>query len=237
MCRINFPWSLCLNPLKWHITFYLTVRGLGVTLDSELTLSQHVNPIARSFNYQLRQLRVVSRSLSLSRCGCGPCSRLRYYCNSLLIGLPKVRLSPLQSVLKAAARLIARLPRYSHISAFMFEQLHWLPLSARIKFKILILVFKAQRGLAPKYLADVLLRPLSASSHRPLRSSNRLDLLVPHTRTAMAQSRSFNSIGPSLWNALSPSTRSRILASNLSSTFAFLKTFFFSCGLAHWERL
>ena len=100
----------------------------------------------------------------------------------------------------------------------MFEQLHWLPLSARIKFKILILVFKAQRGLAPKYLADVLLRPLSASSHRPLRSLNRLELLVPHTRTSMAQSRSFTSIGPSLWNALSPSTRSRILASILSST-------------------
>src|SRR5688572_31906555 len=116
------------------------------------------------------------------------CSRIDY-CNSLLIGLHKVRLSPLQSVLKAAARLIARLSRYSHISAFMFEQLHWLPLSARIKFKILILVFNAQRGLAPKYLADVLLRPLSASSHRPLRSSNRLELLVPHTRTAMAQSR------------------------------------------------
>src|SRR5688572_17932251 len=91
--------------------------------------------------------------------------------------LAKVCLSPLQSVLNAAARLIARPLRYSHISTFMFEQLHWLPLSARIEFKILILVFKAQRGLAPKYLADVLLRPLSASSHRPLRSSNTLELL------------------------------------------------------------
>src|SRR5688572_21406669 len=82
-----------------------------------------------------------------------------------------------------------------------------------------------------QYLADVLLRPLSASSHRPLRSLNRLELLVPHTRTSMAQSRSFTSIGPSLWNALSPSTRTRILSSNLSSTFAFLKTFFFSLAL------
>ena|SRR6218665_631428 len=34
--------------------------------------------------------------------------------DSLLIGLPKTRLSPLQTVLNAAARLIARLPRYSH---------------------------------------------------------------------------------------------------------------------------
>src|SRR5678816_3029665 len=190
--------------------------------------------LTRSSYFHLRRLRAVRRSVSSSvfttLVHAFICSRIDY-CNSLLIGLPKVHLSPLQSVLNAAARLVARLPWYSHISTFMFEQLHWLPLSARIKFKIIILVFKAQRGFAPKYLSDVLLRPLSASSHRPLRSSNRLELLVPHTRTAMAQSRSFTSIGPSLWNALSPSTRSGILASNLSSTFSFLKTFFFSLAL------
>ena len=38
----------------------------------------------------------------------------------------------------------------------MFEELHWLPLRARIQFKILTLMFKAQRGLAPKYLIEVL---------------------------------------------------------------------------------
>src|SRR5688572_15515833 len=84
------------------------------------------------------------------------------------------------------------------------------------------------------YYYIILHRLLSASSDRPLRSSNKLELLVPHTRTAMAHSWSFTSIGPSLWNALSPSTRSRILASNLSSTFAlkFLKTFFlWPCAL------
>jgi len=163
------------------------------------------------------------------------CSRLDY-CNSLLVGLPKVRLSPLQSVLRTAARLIARRPRYSHISTFMFTELHWLPLVARIQFKILTLIFKAPRGLAPKYLVDAIRRLHSSSSHRTLRSSNRLDLLVPRSRTAMAQSRSFASIGPSLWNSLSPSIRSTILSGTLSSSFAFLKTCFFSRGLAHWER-
>src|ERR1043165_10279755 len=56
-----------------HITFSVTVRDLGLTLDSELTLSQHVNLVARSCYYQLRVV-----SLSLSRCGRGPCSRLCY---------------------------------------------------------------------------------------------------------------------------------------------------------------
>src|SRR6218665_987603 len=52
------------------------------------------------------------------------------------------------------------LPCYSCISAFMYEQLHWLPLSARIEFKILILVSRAQRGLAPTFLAGVIYKLL-----------------------------------------------------------------------------
>ena len=44
-----------------HVTFSLTVRDLGATLDQELSLSQHVNLLT-----QLHQLRVVFRSLSLT---------------------------------------------------------------------------------------------------------------------------------------------------------------------------
>ena len=103
----------------------------------------------------------------------------------------------------------------------------WWTTWARIQFKILTLIFKAQRGLAPKYLADVILRPHSASSNRPLRSLNRHDHVAE-------QSRSFASIGPSLCNALSPSVLSTFLLDSLSSSFASL-TIYFSRGLAHWQ--
>ena len=75
------------------------------------------------------------------------CSRMDY-CNSLLVGLPKIRLSPLQSVLNAAARLIARLHRKSHIFAFMFDQLNWLPLITRIQRKVLTLIYLSHIGQA-----------------------------------------------------------------------------------------
>src|SRR6218665_3748317 len=77
------------------------------------------------------------------------------YCNSLLMGLHKSRLSTIQSVLNAAARLIARLPRFIHISTYMSnmtEVLHWLPIASRIKFKVLLLVSKSQLGFAPAIL-------------------------------------------------------------------------------------
>src|SRR6218665_814925 len=59
-------------------------------------------------------------------------------------------------LLNAAARLIARLPRYSHISYYIKEHLHWLPISTRIEYKVLLIVLKAQMGVAPKYLRDAI---------------------------------------------------------------------------------
>ena len=66
----------------------------------------------------------------------------------LLIGLPKTRLASVQSVLNAAARIIARLPPYSHISDYMINELHWLSIFARVNYKVLLLVAKSKQGLA-----------------------------------------------------------------------------------------
>src|SRR6218665_3269983 len=149
-------------------------------------------------------------------------------CNSLLIGLPKTRLSPLQTALNADARLIARLPRYSHMSSYIKEHLHWLLISTRIEYKVLLIVLKAQMGVAPKYLRDAIRLPTYASSLRPLRSLERRELFVHRTRTTMTMSRSFSVIGPSLWNRLPPSACASLLSSNLSTSLSLLKTCLFS---------
>src|SRR6218665_1752587 len=111
------------------------------------------------------------------------------------------------------------------------EQLHWLPLSVRIHFKIIFLVYKAFLGLAPSYLCKVIMRPLSAISDRPLRSLVRNDLLVPRSRTSKSQQCAFVSAGPLLWNCLPVKIRAQILSSSLSST----PRLSFSWGLSHWR--
>src|SRR6218665_12869 len=70
--------------------------------------------------------------------------------------------------------------------------LHWLPISTRIEYKILLIVLKAQMGVAPKYLHDAIRLPTSASSLHPLPSLDRRELFVPQTRTTMAMSRSLS---------------------------------------------
>src|SRR6218665_3509245 len=207
-----------------QFTFLTSVRDLGVTLDNTLSFSAHISNLSRSSFYHLRRLRVMPVFKSMVHAVV--CSRIDY-CNSLLIGLPRSRLAPLQSVLNAAARLIARIPQFSHISTFMTYQLHWLPLSARIHFKIIFLVYKAFLGLAPSYLCKVIMRPLSAISDRPLRSLVRNDLLVPRSRTSTSQQCAFASAGPLFWNCLPVKTRAQILSSSLSSTPRLLKSFLF----------
>src|SRR6218665_1639746 len=105
--------------------------------------------------------------------------------------------------------LIARLPRTSHISAFMFDYLHC------SDTKVLTLIYRSHIGQAPRYLRDLIRLPSSAISFRPLRSLDRHDLFVPRVRTSMAQTREFAINGPSL---LEPTTRSTLLTGEPSAS-------------------
>src|SRR6218665_2840244 len=154
------------------------------------------------------------------------CTRIDY-CNSLLIGLPKTRLAHVQSVLNAAARMIAHLPPYSHISDYMINELQLLPILARVRYKAILLVAKSQQGLAPKYLCELMSKPPSARSSRPLRSADRCYLLIPWSRTSLSQNRALAVVGPALWND-SPALRSVMLQGISSASLRSLKTFIFT---------
>ena len=83
------------------------------------------------------------------------------FCSSLLYGLPNNQLHKLQRVQNAAARLICNVGRFDHITPSLYR-LHWLPINYRIKFKILLFVYKALNGIVPSYISDLLeLKPAS----------------------------------------------------------------------------
>ena len=77
------------------------------------------------------------------------------YCNSLLAGLPKCSLRPLQLAQNMAARLIFKTRKSCHITPFL-QQLDWLPIEKRIVEKVLRITYILQNGLCPTYLADLL---------------------------------------------------------------------------------
>src|SRR6218665_3026928 len=118
-----------------HICFQDSVRDLGVILDQELSFSMHINQLTRSCYYQFRQLWIVSRSLSCSAeaalVHAFVTSRLDH-CSSILAGLPLAQTARRDRVLRCAARLIGRIPKYGSVSAYMRDTLHWLPIAQRI---------------------------------------------------------------------------------------------------------
>ena len=76
------------------------------------------------------------------------------YCNSLLYGIPKYQLNRLKKVLNATARVVCLVPKFDHITPTLMR-LHWLPVKYRVIFKVVLLVYKALHGLAPKYIRDM----------------------------------------------------------------------------------
>src|SRR6218665_2345660 len=121
--------------------------------------------------------------------------------------------------------MIARLPPYSHISDYMINELHWLPILARVRYKVLLLVARSHQGLAPKYLCELVSKPPSARSSRPLRSADRCDLLIPWSRTSRSQNRAFAVVDPALWNDFPPALRSVMLQEISSASLRSLKTY------------
>jgi len=83
------------------------------------------------------------------------------------------------------------------------HRLHWLPIDARIKFKIATLAYKALHTGNPPYLASLLHRH---NPCRALRSASANVLSVTRSNLSFG-SRAFRAAGPTVWNSLPPHVR------------------------------
>ena len=134
------------------------------------------------------------------------------HCNSLLCNVPKNVIKKLQSVQNAAARLITRFRKCDHITPVLFD-LHWLPVCERIKFKILLLTFKALHQQSPTHYTYLLDR---------FGYLLRLSLSPVSGNFKTYGSRAFSVSADELWNKLPDDIRS---CKNLSLFKHKLKTY------------
>ena len=100
-----------------------------------------------------------------------------------------------------AARMIFKARKHQHISPLLMK-LHWLPVTARITYKIATLAYKHFEGTLPEYLSSSLHTYTPA---RSLRSGQERLLVLPPISDARTKSfgeRSFNYQAPIIWNSL-----------------------------------
>ena len=112
---------------------------------------------------------------------------------------------------------------FCHITPVL-HQLHWLPVSFRINFKILLLTFKAIHELALSYIND-LVKINSLNSRDKLRSNDGILLSHPNFKTSTTLGdRAFVASALKLWNDLLLEIR---MAKSVDTFTKFLKTHLF----------
>ena len=199
------------------------VRNLGVQMDSELSMAQQVHKICQACHFHLRTIWSIRQYLNSEATKALVhaliTSRLDY-CNSVLYGIHKYLITKLQRLQNCAARVIYKKSKFEHVSDLL-NDLHWLRIEERIKFKLLVITFKGIRGEAPNYITN-LLKPYSPT--RTLRSANNDLLIEPRSKLKTYGDRAFSVAAPRLWNQLPKYIKN---CQNISDFKRKLKTYMF----------
>ena len=113
-----------------------------------------------------------------------------------------IELYKIQRVISCSARLIFKAPKSAHITLLLYD-LHWLPISSRIQYKIALICFHIVSGTAPSYLSELFhlyspSRSLRSAADGEILSARRtLPLPVRHSTSL------FSSSSSSLFNVFS----------------------------------
>ena len=199
--------------------------NLGFILDSNLTLKQHVIKICQTAYYEIKCISSIFRYLTedAAKQLVTSCVMFRLdYCNSLLVSTPSSVIQPMQKVQNTAAHLILRAPRHQNCTPLL-QQLHWFPISERIKYETACMCYNAITGSAPSYLSELL--QLYNPSRSPRSSSDTHMLKLQRFNLKTHGFRTFSHFGPHIWSNLPQDIRHSATPSAFKSQ---LKTFLFS---------
>ena len=166
-------------------------------------MKSHVSKVVKDCNLSLINLRRIGDKLSkkhkIQLVHSLVHSRMDF-CNGLLIGADQSEISRLQKVQNAATRFVFGTKQWKGVTNLR-KQLHFLPVSARIEFKVCLMVFKCLNNLAPSYLEDLIQKrqpKIKSLRHDADNTLLQRDFSTKYKTTQ----RAFQISGPKLWNSL-----------------------------------
>ena len=193
LSKLNNPVAICLQGIE--IVTAETVRNLGIIMDSHLKLTAHINHVFKVSMHHLRNISTI-RYLTPEACKSlvhALVTSCIDYCNSHLYGYNQSLIHRLQLIQNYAARLIVRIPKYSHITPVIRT---YIGFQLQPGFTSRYSSFYCVHGHGPSCLKDLLYR--RAPLRSGLRSQHRLLLEVPRSTA----DRAFSICGPKLWSRL-----------------------------------
>jgi hypothetical protein len=201
-------------------------RNLGFIFNRSLTTENHLSHVKRSTFYQLRRIDSLKHCVSFQHreilVHAFITSRLDF-CNSLFYGGTQAGFKAFQSIFSAAAKSLCGVSRRAE-SNIILQQLHWLPIKARVLFKLAVFGYKILHGSAPEYFIPIRIvhnNRVTRSANAPLLTS---DQFLSTKRLLTFGSRScFYSIC-TVFNSLPPEIRA---CDNFSTFKSKLKTHLF----------
>ena len=134
-------------------------KYLGSWLDENLSFAKHVTMKCKAAMWNIHRIRNIHSYLDKSTCESLAASLITPhldYGNGLLIGATDTVIGMYQRIQNIAAKLILNRSKTDSATQVQYE-LHWLPIKARIEYKILLLVFRCLHNMAPKYLENLLI--------------------------------------------------------------------------------
>ena len=173
-------------------------------------------PCCRSSNFLLRKIGSIRPYLSDASTAQLVLSLILSkldYCNSTLSGIHSSSLKQLQKVQNTAARLVLRKRKSDHVTSLL-KQFHWLPIEARIRYKIATFAFRHFKNSLARYLSELLQIYQPA---RALRSSYEKLRKVPQTKLKPAGNRSFCYQAAAVWNSLPIPVRNSLSLSSFKT--------------------
>jgi hypothetical protein len=177
-----------------------SVRDLGVIVDSALKMDKHISNVCRQAFLQIRlisrQYRVMNSKIRLIAVQALVIPHIDFSL-SVVAGAAKKNLQKIQRILRTSMRLVYGLSRRDSVTPQLMQH-GWLPVTCRIQFRLLCIVYLVLHNRAPVYLSDLV---TLYNPTRGLRSSNHPLLDVPRSSTKAGE-RAFSSLAPRLWNRL-----------------------------------
>ena len=202
------------------------MRDLGFVIDNNLTCNEQIQTVIKNANFSLRNIAFIKKYFdvdSMKKLVHNYIITRLDYCNSLYHKLPAYQLKKLQLVFNRAARLIAGTAPRERITPVLID-LHWLPIKARIVFKICVLTYTALNTGKPAYLRNKLSK-FTTELGVSIRYSHDPHRLNEPRMNKETGTRSFKYSAPRLFNSLPRSVKD---SGNLNVSKKRLKTFLFS---------